>query len=119
VRFLADQDVYHTTTTFLRSLGHDVLTARDAGLSRASDADLLQSSHALHRVLVSRDKGFGALVFRGSQDFAGAILLRMEPRTAELVHAELARFLRENPNFDWPSHLVVIEPFRHRVRRVQ
>ena len=119
MHFLTDQDVYRPTTGFLRSLGHDVLTAAEAGLSRAPDEDILRRSHSLRRILVTRDKGFGTLLFRGSQEFSGAILLRMEPWTAELVHDELARFLRDHPDLDWPSYLAVIEPFRHRLRRVR
>ena len=119
MRFLADQDVYHTTISFLGSLGHDVLTAGEAGLSRASDEDLLRSSHSLNRILITRDKGYGALIFVGSENFCGAILLRMEPRTADRVHEQLARLLREHPDADWPNYLAVIEPSRYRLRRVR
>jgi len=37
MKFLLDQDVYALTTRFLRGLGHDVVTAAELGLARASD----------------------------------------------------------------------------------
>ena len=42
MRFLADQDVYAYTIAFLRSQGHDVLTAREAGLSTTPDQEILR-----------------------------------------------------------------------------
>ena len=119
MRFLLDQDVYHLTTTFLRSLGHDVLTASEVGLSRAPDEEILRAAHSLDRVLVTRDKGFGALLFQGMQQSGGTILLRTDPKTIDLVHGELARFLQEHPDLDWPDFFVTIEPFRHRLRRIR
>jgi hypothetical protein len=38
MRFLLDQDVYAITGSFLRSLGHDVLTAAALGLGKAEDS---------------------------------------------------------------------------------
>ncbi len=34
MRLFLDQDVYYLTSTFLKSLGHDVLTAADVGMSQ-------------------------------------------------------------------------------------
>jgi hypothetical protein len=36
VRFLCDQDVYAVTAQFLRDLSHNVVTASELGLSRAT-----------------------------------------------------------------------------------
>ena len=46
----------------LISLGHDVLSARD-GYSKSSDEDLLALAHSEERVLITKDKDFGELVF--------------------------------------------------------
>jgi predicted nuclease of predicted toxin-antitoxin system len=49
MRLLLDQDIYKTTTDQLRLWGHDVVTAREIGMHRAGDEDLLkkarESSH--------------------------------------------------------------------------
>ena len=55
MRFLLDQDVYAVTAGFLRSLGHDVVTAAQLGLSQASDVQLVTTAKQQDRLLVTRD----------------------------------------------------------------
>jgi len=116
MRFLADQDIYQTTADFLRELGHDLIRARDIGLSRASDDDLLKYAHHEGRILLTRDKGFGALIFLLREECNGVILLKVDPRTTEAIHQELARFLEEHVDSDLRNCFVVVEPHRHRIR---
>ena len=52
MKFLLDQDVYAITERFLRSAGHDVMTASDLGLSRASDETVLRTAREHGRILV-------------------------------------------------------------------
>jgi predicted nuclease of predicted toxin-antitoxin system len=63
VKLLADQDVYQATVEFLRQAGFDVVTARGMGLDGASDIHLLRVAYREKRVPLTRDKGFGSLVF--------------------------------------------------------
>ncbi len=63
MKFLADQDVYAITVEFLRSLGHEVQTASERRLSQAADAELLELARAEGRVMVTRDRDYGGLVF--------------------------------------------------------
>ena len=79
MRFFADQDVFATTVQFLRSLGHDVLTAYEAKLSDADDVDVLSAALNDVRILVTRDRDSGNLVF--VKELRGGVLyLRMTPR---------------------------------------
>lgn len=114
--FLTDQDVYAATVVFLLDLGHDVATAAERGLSRAADADLLAIATAEGRVLVTRDRDYGGLVFVEALG-AGVIYLRMLPATVQAVHAELSRVLTEYTAADLLGAFVVVEPARHRIRR--
>jgi len=97
MRFLADQDVYWITVEWLRKEGHDVVTAKELGMERAADEELLREAKRLDRRLLTRDKGFGALVFLRRELSAGVILLRITPTTVEEVHRELRRLLRNIP----------------------
>jgi len=63
MRFLADEDVYRATVERLRAWGHDVITAREIGMQLASDEEPLFKAQQTNRLLVTRDKDFGALVF--------------------------------------------------------
>ena len=42
MKLLADNDVYKITVDFLRQHGHDVVTAKELGLNKASDKELLK-----------------------------------------------------------------------------
>lgn len=119
MRFLSDQDVWQVTVNFLRALGYEVQRAADVGLERASDEQLLAYAHQQQRVLLTRDKGYGSLVFLRHREHSGVILLRIAPQTVEAVHREFERFLAEHKGEDLRGCFVVIEPGRHRIRRVQ
>jgi predicted nuclease of predicted toxin-antitoxin system len=117
MRFLLDQDVYASTARLLASLGHDVMPVARIGLARASDSELLKTAREQNRILVSRDRDFGELVFL--QDVgAGVIYLRMLPSTQNAVHQELARVLGEHSQDELGRAFVVVEPGRHRFRRL-
>jgi predicted nuclease of predicted toxin-antitoxin system len=113
---LADQDVWAYTLRTLREWGHDVTSAADAGLVRAPDVELLKEAHQRERILVTRDRDFGRLVFAGGET-AGVVLLRITPSTQDAVHDELALVLEEHTHSELQRAFVVIEPNQYRIRR--
>ena len=54
MRFLADQDVWKVTLDLLRVWDHDVVTARQIGMARASDSDLLRQAERDGRLFNTR-----------------------------------------------------------------
>jgi predicted nuclease of predicted toxin-antitoxin system len=118
MRLFLDQDVYAITARFLIGLGHDVVLAAQVGYSRADDWELLQLAQEQGRILVTRDRDFGGLVFvRGMQ--SGVVYLHILPSTQNAVHQELARVLVSHSEEDLMRAFVVIEPGRHRLRRLE
>ncbi|HUE70503.1 MAG TPA: DUF5615 family PIN-like protein [Pirellulaceae bacterium] len=116
MRFLADQDVYAATVRFLVGLGHDAATAAQLGLAQASDVQLLATAHQEHRILMTRDRDYGGLVFVQGLG-PGVIYLRILPATETQVHAELERVLTGYTEPELSRAFVVIEPASHRIRR--
>jgi len=117
MRLLADQDVYALTVSVLRQHQHDVVTAVELGLSQVSDVELLESAIRDRRILLTRDRDFGGLVFVNAMH-AGVIYLRGLPAALRAVHEELLRVLEQYDEGHLLSALVVVEPGRHRVRRI-
>jgi len=115
VRFLLDQDVYAVTARFLIDLGHDVITAAQFGLSAVPDTDLLARAGEEKRLLVTRDKDFGGLVFIGRLG-KGVIYLRITPSTILSTHEELSRVLQTHTEAELANAFVVVEPGWHRFR---
>ena len=117
MKFLADQDVYAITASFLSGLGHDVVLAAQLGLAQAEDVELLRIAREQGRILVTRDRDFGALVFAQGNG-PGVIYLRILPSNYSLVHSELERVLRLHSEQQLLASFVVVEPARHRIRKL-
>jgi len=81
MNLLLDQDVYASTADMLRGLGHDVVTAGERGYATASDAELLRFAAREQRILVTRDRDYGALVFVDGMQ-TGMIYLRFRRAAA-------------------------------------
>ncbi len=118
MRFLIDQDVYQVTVDQLKQWGHDVTTARELGMHRASDERLLARAREAEWILVTRDKDFGALSFLKESLSTGVILLRLTPMTVEMVHRELGLLLNEQAEDELKSLFCVVEPHRYRIRHL-
>ena len=117
MKFLLDQDVYAATTCLLRDLGHDVVTASEIGCSEALDSQLLTTAKQQQRLLVTRDRDFGRLVFLRRLS-SGVIYLRISPSTVDAGHDELQRVLASYSREQLREAFVIIEPGRHRFRRL-
>ncbi len=119
MHLLTDQDVYQITVSQLREWGHDVMTAKELGMQQALDENLLRKAKETNRIFITRDKGFGALVFLEESLSAGVILLRVTPMTIEDVHRELYLLFRNHTDNELKTLFCVIEPYRYRIRRLQ
>ena len=117
MKFLLDQDVYAATARFISELGHDVVTAAKTGCSQASDSQLLSIAKEQDRIFVTRDRDFGGLVFVKKLG-AGVIYLRILPSTLHVGHKELETVLTSYSEDELKGAFVVVEPGRHRFRRL-
>lgn len=117
MRFLLDQDVFALTARFLVDAGHDVVLVAQIGLSQASDEEILRTAHEQQRILVTRDRDYGNLVFVRAIE-TGVIYLRVLPTTANAVHTELARILQTYCEPELAGAFVVVEPDGHRFRKL-
>jgi predicted nuclease of predicted toxin-antitoxin system len=77
MQFLADENTDHFIVRWLRELGYDVFWAAEDAVS-ASDDLLLAKAQTEKRILITKDKGFGEMVFRQHLVSAGIILLRLK-----------------------------------------
>ena len=118
MRFLVDQDVYQATIERLKGKGYDVVSVRDLDMARASDEALLEKSIETGRILLTRDKDFGSLVFLNYKNSHGVIFLRISPSLVDAVHHQLDRLLEKKKNEDFKGLFCVVESHRSRIRRL-
>lgn len=117
MRLLLDQDVYAATVNFLVNAGYDVILVSQLGLSQASDEEILKVAQDQNRVLVTRDRDYGNLVFvRGLG--SGVIYLRILPSTLAVIHQELVHVLQVYSAEELKRAFVVVEASGHRIRQL-
>ncbi len=116
MQFLVDQDVYQITISFLKENGHNVIKVSEIGFEQADDEIILQKSKELKRILITRDKDFGTLIFLKKELQNGVIFLRILPSTMKEVHKEILHVLEEHTFDDLLNLFCVVESGRHRIR---
>lgn len=117
MRFLLDQDVYEATARFLLIQGHEIVRASQIGMSQAPDIVILSTAAEDNRILVTRDRDFGSLVFARRLG-TGVVYLRILPSTADAIHRQLAKVLQTYSEEELKRAFVVVEPDGHRMRRL-
>jgi len=117
VKFLLDQDVYGMTAKFLSDSNFDVVSVSQLGLSRAPDTEVLSTAQSQGRILITRDRDYGNLVFVQSLG-AGVLYLRILPSTATSVHQELLRVVEMYSAEELSNAFVVVEANGHRFRKI-
>ena len=113
MRFLLDVHIATSIARALASSGHDVLRAALAHADWA-DADLLALAVGHNRVLVTEDRDFSDLIFRGGALAPLSVLyLRCQPEDQSLM-ADRILLVLENVRLE--GHMVVVRPASFRLR---
>jgi predicted nuclease of predicted toxin-antitoxin system len=110
-------DLKHEVGTAVQQEIAALHPASRLGLSRADDEELLRAAQEQGRILVTRDRDVGALVFVELLG-AGVLYLRVLPSTQNTVHGELARVLATCSEQELSSAFVTVERDGHRIRRL-
>ena len=79
--FIIDESTGAAVVEYLRSVGHDVLAVGET-MPQADDLDIVARAVNEGRILVTNDKNFGELVFRGGQAHYGVVLLRLHDESS-------------------------------------
>ncbi len=111
---LADENIDGPLVGWLRLCGHDVLWLAETGPGRG-DIGVIELAVAESRMLLTQDRDFGELVFRGEKRPPGVIYLRVRSRSsAEL----LAAFQRAWPQIEShvAGHFIVLSGHKLRIR---
>jgi predicted nuclease of predicted toxin-antitoxin system len=116
MRLFCDQNIPLETIAFLRSLGHDVLSTRDAGMSRAADEEILQHAIQEDRILLTFNADFSDLRVFPPGTHSGIIRLRLYEQTAEELHPILTRVMGQLKDKDLTGKLVTIKARSVRIR---
>lgn len=116
MKFVADEGVEELIVSKLRSEGHDVLyiAETDAGLD---DDSILQSADQEGRILITRDKDFGELVFRLKKVHSGIMLNRLYQLKVEFKADLILKVINQYGEALLGCY-TVIQPGKIRIRKM-
>jgi predicted nuclease of predicted toxin-antitoxin system len=116
VRFLLDESADGRIGAYLQERGHDVTRIGREYPLGLPDNEVLATAYGGRRILITRDRDFGELVFVHLQPHRGVILLRLgsAPPLA-MIRARLEEVLSQHaPELD---QFIVVTPSLTRIRR--
>lgn len=114
VRLYLDQMFRVEMTMALRSGGHDVIRASEAGHDRADDANILSYCILEKRVLVTLDGHFGDWAILPLKIHPGVVRIRIHPPVFEVVVPRLMDFLSNFSEDQLANRLVILGVSRTR-----
>lgn len=116
MKFLADEGVDNLIVSVLRQEAYDVLYIAEYAPS-ISDKEVLAIANDQSRILITRDKDFGELIFRFKKVHSGIVLNRLH----ELNSPEKARIVLEvikKHETEIERSYTVIQPGKVRIRKL-
>lgn len=114
MRFLADESVERNVIRALRAAGHDVRAAAE-DMRGAEDPAVVAAAADDGRIVITRDRDFGQLVFARGQPTAGVVYVRWPVAARARLAARLVALVAElGPRF--AGAFVVVRPDRVRIR---
>lgn len=115
MRFLVDQPVSPIVAAWLCDHGHDAIHARDLGLSRAKDMELVALAIRDDRIIITADLDFPRLVALSQRDRPAMIVFR----AGNITDAQMVRLVQRVLEHVEPQELersiIVIDEHRIRV----
>ena len=117
MRFIADEGVDAQIVAALRKEKHDVLYVMELNTG-ASDPEILSSANEENRILITRDKDFGELVFRLRKVHSGIILNRLYQLDSKTKADIVIEVLKKYGEKLYGAY-TVIQPGRVRIRKIE
>lgn len=114
MRFLADECCDALVVRMLRNMGYDVTYVAELAPGLA-DHDVLARSVAEECILLTEDRDFGELVFRGQETAFGIVLLRILPENRRQKPDRIAALVQQYES-ELPRSIVIVTLNTIRIR---
>jgi len=118
IRVLLDQGLPRGTISRLREEGWDAVHVGEIGMSRASDAEILDCARHENRVCITLDADFHALLVLRSEQSPSVVRIRIEGLQAVAMAELLLRIWPRIESAVREGALVTVTESRVRVRRL-
>jgi predicted nuclease of predicted toxin-antitoxin system len=117
LKLFANENLFEPIIDYLRSLGHDVLSIRDSGLSGISDEKVYQRACKDKRVIITMDKDFSRTFRFPPEKCGGIIVIKIYKRTVDETLLIFKKYYNSIQEKDMHENLIIITPESVRIRR--
>lgn len=118
MRFLLDMGVSIEVAESLRRDGHDAVHLAEIGAARLTDREAIALAARERRVIITRDLDFPRLLSQLDADAPSVVLFRSARWAPTEVIERLRAVLAVSADALVEGAIAVVDPFRHRVRRL-
>lgn len=113
MKFIIDENISFAVVAFLRKNAHDVLYVAEK-IKSFDDASILKIAFKEKRILITKDKDFGNLVFRKNFPHSGVIFLRLSNDNGTNT-INFLTFLLKIKNINFSKSFIVVNDKNIRV----
>src|SRR3989338_4182484 len=115
MKFLLDMPISQTVASWLKGRGFDSVHAREIGLSRASDTDILKRAAQEKRIILTMDLDFPAILSFTQAHQPGVILFRMYDPRPKRMQDRLEHLFQTHPEAELNTSITIIEDSHIRI----
>ena len=116
MKFFLDMPVAQRVNHWLLDRGFDAIHARDLGMNRFPDEDLLEYALKEGRILMTMDLDFPAILAHTRAKEPGVILFRMFHPKPKLIQERLEYLFKTHMESEIACSITTIEDSRIRIR---
>ena len=95
MKMFANENLFDPVIDYLRSIGHDVLSLREAGLSGISDDEVYKLACKEMYVIITMDKDFSRMFRFPPKACGGIIVVKIYRRTIDATLSIFKKFFEE------------------------
>lgn len=117
MKMFANENLFEPIIEYLKDLGHNVLSIRDAGLSGISDDEVYKLACKENRVIITMDKDFSRLFRFSPEKCGGIIVVKIYKRTVNETLEIFKKFYKSIKEEDVKGNLVILTPEGVRIKR--
>jgi predicted nuclease of predicted toxin-antitoxin system len=117
MKFFANENLYEPIIGYLRDLGIDILSIREAGLSGIADDEVYHLACKEKRVIITMDKDFSRTFRFPPEKCGGIIVVKIYKRPVDETLEMFKKFYGRLREEDIRKNLVIITPDDVRIRR--
>lgn len=117
MKIFANENLFEPIIDYLRSLGNDVLSIRDCGLSGISDDEVYEMACKENRVIITMDKDFTRIFRFPPQRCGGIVVAKIYKRPVDETLTIFRKYYQSIKAEDVKENLVIITPEGVRIRR--